>query len=225
MLQWIILLYTTMLISSICLGTTLYIELNDLKMIQLFGSFRLILESILIRDCIYVSWWCLMLMFDADSWCCTSNTVIRWPHISILISIIENTPATWNGYSWDLCFWFLGLEVVALLVGVNMNDKLQYKFHIIQVVLLGTCQWILWMSCQQHQHGIYNQSKIYLISLYATTNQNEKSNFSYISYLYWMNEVSNILCRLKFNVGWIAVELFVESNIFIYCSWWVKIMW
>ena len=49
-----VLLHTAMLISSICLGTTLCIELNGLKMNQLFGISRLILRSILILDFIDV---------------------------------------------------------------------------------------------------------------------------------------------------------------------------
>ena len=70
-------LHTVILISSICLGTMLRIELNGLKMNQLFGISRLILRSILILDFIDVSWWCLMLILDTalatQSWEDTRN--------------------------------------------------------------------------------------------------------------------------------------------------------
>ena len=61
-------LHTVMLMSSILLGTklrdSLHIELNGLKMNQLFGISRLILRSILIIDFISVLWWCLMLVIN-----------------------------------------------------------------------------------------------------------------------------------------------------------------
>ena len=44
-----------MVISSVCLGTMLHIELNGLKMNQLFGISRLTLRSILKLDFIDVS--------------------------------------------------------------------------------------------------------------------------------------------------------------------------
>ena len=63
-----VLLHTVMLMSSIFLGTklrdSLRIELNGLKMNQLFGISRLILRSILIIDFINVSWWWLMLVIN-----------------------------------------------------------------------------------------------------------------------------------------------------------------
>ena len=52
-----VLLHTAMLISSICLGTTLRIELNGLKMNQLFRIFRLILGTILILHCMATLSW------------------------------------------------------------------------------------------------------------------------------------------------------------------------
>ena len=91
-----------------------------------------------------------------------------------------------------------------------------YKFSYNTGSLIGTCQWILWISCQQHHHGeIRIRNKNRLFFLYATTNQKEKINFSYIFILNERRE--RYPMRLKFHVGWVAVELFVELNICICC--------
>lgn len=75
---------TMMLMSCICLGTTV----NSLKMTQLFGTSRLILErqileSLLILErifdtwsYIYISCWCLMLMLNTDAW--YWYLILRW---------------------------------------------------------------------------------------------------------------------------------------------------
>ena len=72
-----VILHTAMLISCICLGTTLHVGLNGLKMNQLFGISRLILRSILILDFIDVSWWSVMLTLNTalatQSWKNTRN--------------------------------------------------------------------------------------------------------------------------------------------------------
>ena len=68
-----VLLHTAMLISSICLGTTLHIESNGLRMNQLFGISRLILKRHF--DTWLYRWFVMML--DADTQSSTGDTIMR----------------------------------------------------------------------------------------------------------------------------------------------------
>ena len=87
-----ILLHTVMQISSICLGTTLHIELNGLKMNQLFGISRLIVGSIndaindVVRLAIVEIW---DLCFDLEfvkftCWCCDINDELGYTIFHII---------------------------------------------------------------------------------------------------------------------------------------------
>ena len=61
-----------MMISIICPGTALRIELNGLKMNQLLGISRLILRSILILDYTDI----FVMMLDVDAWYGTGDTIM-----------------------------------------------------------------------------------------------------------------------------------------------------
>ena len=76
-----------------------------------------------------------MITFDA-----TLATLSRDDHILVFLYTLRIHQC--RGMAIVETYGF-GLKVVVLLVGVDVNDKLQYKFHIIHVVLLGTCRWIL----------------------------------------------------------------------------------
>jgi len=112
--------------------------------------------------------WCLMLMLDADAWCCDGGTVTRRSHTGILY--IKNTPMTWDGNSWDLCAlrlvcWFETCRVY-LLVLWHEWWTIIYEFSYDTGIPIGTCQWILWISCQQHHHGkirIRNKNRLFLL--------------------------------------------------------------
>ena len=101
-----VLLHTAMQISSICLGTTLRIELNGLKMDQLFGISRLILESI--NDAIHQ--WCDMANYRWDLrfmfWfrvCRVYLLVLWYGWWARIYNIPHDTAIPTKTYRWILC--------------------------------------------------------------------------------------------------------------------------
>ena len=147
-----ILLYTTMLISNICLGTTLIIELNGLKMTQLFGTFWLIL-GIQNDTWKYFDTWLyivFVMMLDADNWYCTGNSITRRSHTGILI-YIKNTLMTCN-IVWQqlrLIFWFGICRVYLLVLWYEWWTRI-YNCPYGTDISIRTCEWILWISYQQY---------------------------------------------------------------------------
>ena len=67
-----------------------------------------------------------------------------------------------------------------------------YKFSYDTGIPIGTCQWILWISCQQHHHGeIRIRNKNCLFFLYATANQKGENKFLIYIYIEWTKRATS----------------------------------
>ena len=67
-----------------------------------------------------------------------------------------------------------------------------YEFSYDIGIPIETCQWILWISCQQHHHGkIRIRNKNRLFFLYATTNQKGENEFLIYIYIEWTKRATS----------------------------------
>ena len=78
-----------------------------------------------------------------------------------------------------------------------------YEFSYDTGIPIGTCQWILWISCQQHHHGeIRIRNKNRLFFLYATTNQKGETKFLKYIFIEWTKRATSYEVEIPRRYHW-----------------------
>ena len=172
--------------SSICLGTSLYIELNGLKMTQQFGTCWLIVGIQIDTRKYFDTWLYLYFTMMLDAWYYTGGSITRRSHTCILI-FIKNTPITWLAtVETYVLVWNLSRYLLVLIWMTNYDIQVSYDTGSpIRDLSMDIVNQLSATSLWHIQSEIKSVSSLYMLP----QTRKEKENFSYVYIygLYWLN--------------------------------------